>query len=267
MFLIKSSKTNKEIVDYLFPTDCQSFPYGPQYIRKNDGDAKTNDDGKPNIRLVCERIDNSQINKDDNSEPAWPYTNFNSDDKINPLQDFMNYILRCSASTDTTVNNIVKRTLLISSKFSNRFILAILGLIILLLFGTFIIPAVLYLFNIFINEVFLTFSDKTFFATKWLIFSALFFISFLFNPLFTIYKPINLFFRLSFYPLISGHAKDILKIMIENKDIIGFILGYSYILCAKRILSNTMFNILHYLYLASLVGYILVNFTNITNII
>ena len=263
MFLITSAGTKREILDYLFPTDCQSYPYGPQYISKNDGHTKINTNGKPNIRLVCERMDDKQINKDDKHGPEWPYTNFNSDDEINPLQDFMNYILRCTATTDTTVNNIIKKTLLISSKTSNRFIIAILGLIILLLVGTFIIPATLYLFNLFINEVVLTFGDETFFTTKFLILSLLFFISFFFNPLYTIYKPINLFFRLSFYPLISGHAKDILKIIIENKDIIGFALGYSYILCAKKDLSDTMFNILHYLYLASLVGYILIQYTNI----
>lgn len=266
MFLITSAGTKREIVDYLFPTDCQSYPYGPHYISKN-GDAKTSNNDKPNIRLVCERMEDEQINKDDKFGPEWPYTNFNSDDEINPLQDFMNYILRCTATTDTTVNNIIKKTLLISSKISNRFIIAILGLIILLLVGTFIIPTILYLFNLFINEVIFTFGEETFFTTKFLILSLLFFISFLFNPLYAIYKPINLFLRLSFYPLISGHAKDILKIIIENKDIIGFALGYSYILCAKKDLSDIMFNTLHYLYLASLAGYILIKYTNITNII
>jgi len=260
IFLINSVRNGEEIIDLLFPNNCISSPYGPQYLIDADGTHEVDKTNISIIRPICERI-NKTSTKNKSAGAKWPYTQFDSKDKINPIQDYYNFILRTVATTDTTVNTLIKKTLELSSKVTNRFIITILGLIILALVGTLIVPFIIYGFNNIINEFSLIFSDKTFLFTKFLIFSTFLIILFLFNPIFSLYKVFPLFYKLTLYPILNGNGMAILKIMIENKDIIGFILGYFYILSAKKILSNTMYTILQYLYFIALIIYIILYIT------
>jgi hypothetical protein len=256
IFLIKSAKNNKDILTKFFPSDCLSAPYGPRYIMDSDGTMESDENNKLIVRPVCERIDNNQVKPINNSGASWPYTSFNSDDKINPVEDYINFVLRSMASTNTTVNSLTKKLLGVFSKFSNKFILIILGLIILFFVGHHVIPAMIYSFLMFVYQLSLFFSDKTSFITKCLILISIPMFWLMYNHLFAVYETICLLFKLILYPMFAGHSKEILKIIIEYKALIGFFLGYNYILCAKQILPNPITNVLYFIYIITLIGYI-----------
>lgn len=256
IFLIKSAKNNKDILTKFFPSDCLSAPYGPRYIMDTDGSMASDENNKLIVRPVCERIDKDQVKPINNSGASWPYTSFNSDEKINPVEDYINFVLRSMASTNTTVNSVTKKILEICSNFSNKFILIILGLIILFFVGHHIIPVMIYSFLIFVYQLSLFFSDKTSFITKCVIFISFPMFWLMYNHFFAIYETSCLLFKLILYPMFTGHSKEIIKIIIEHKALIGFILGYTYILCAKHLLSKTITNVLYFLYIITLIGYI-----------
>ena len=275
--LIKMAKNNPDILDKWFPSDCLKSPYGPQYITDKSNSAI--EPGKKSVvRDLCGRSDTTAscnsipaehgapdfdtnhiydyFYKD--SEKSWPYTWFNSNDDINIFEDYLNYTLRSTALTSTNVNGLIKRGLTMLSNITNRFLLVILGLIILFIITIFIIPLITYYLFIMVNQIALLFNVNTQMFTKIAIFFSGLILMGGLNPIYSMSETVCLLFKFMCYPLLMGGYKKIFNIMIENKDIIAFILGFYYVLCAKKTLSNKMYTTLNYLYFITLLSYILI---------
>lgn len=275
--LIKMAKNNPDILDKWFPSDCLKSPYGPQYITDKSNSA-IEPGKKLNVRDLCGRSDptascNSISSGDGppdfdtnniydyfykDSEKSWPYTWFNSNEDINIFEDYLNYTLRSMAVTSTNVNGLIKRGLTMMSNITNRILLVILGLVILFIITIFIIPLTTYYLFIMVNQIALLFNENTDIYTKIAIFFSGLILMGGLNPLYSISETACLLFKFTCYPLLMGGYKKIFNIMIENKDVIAFVLGFYYVLCAKKTLSNTMYTILNYLYFITLFSYIVI---------
>lgn len=257
IFLIRNAYNAKNILDKIFPSDCDAFPFGPQIA-----ESKTTP--------ICKRRYNTQVsfvntsafkenklydylyNKDGVSG-IWE--KFDANDKINPFQSYLNWMLESMSETDTTVNFFIKQTLIASTNFKNRLLLVIIGLIIMVMVGSLILPILLYAINIIINQI-SKLQTKKIWTRYVIIFFTLFPIIFGFNPIYSIYETIITLLKLILLPMLIGGGKDVFNIMIENKDIIGFVLGLCYIWKAKEMLSDNISNILIVLYVVILLLYI-----------
>ena len=268
IYLIDLARENTAELDKLFPSNCQSAPYGPHYLFDKQGNPIKDDDGKISIRNICDRIYETPLDstcsntkvpskKDINLCPSWPYTEFSSGDKINVVEDYVNWILRSVADTNVNFHRIIKLSLYKCTKFTNRFILIFLALIIFGLFGTIIIPAIYYFFAISINELG-NFFENTAGLTKILILMTCLMVTFTFNPLYTTFQSIKLIFKLIIYPMIYD-KNGVLNIFIKYKDIIAILLGGYYVVCAKKFLSSGISGFINFIYYFILVGYILFN--------
>jgi hypothetical protein len=268
LYLIDLARENPVELDKIFPSNCQSAPYGPHMIYDDQGYPKK-EDGKIIFRNICDRLYETPLDskchnlkthqeKDINICPSWPYTEFTAGDNLKVTEDYVNWLLRSIAETNTGLHRLVKELIYGCTKFTNRFVLIFLATLLFGLLGTFIIPCIYYGLIVFINELGYIFDNTTSDITKIFAIILFFMTLFIFNPAYSMFQSVHLTLKLIIYPMIQN-KESVLNIFFQNKDLLAIILGGYYVICAQKYLSSGVSGFISFIYSFIFIGYILFN--------